>query len=522
VPVTDIIQRRIDPTATGDLVRPLDSFTAAPLVAATPTVIPTPIPTPTVVPDGSSQEWPKVLTPRSETEIFPSPAIAPPPEIVEQGNPSPSPPALPGPGLTAQPQQFGATPSGARADRSPLALVPGMMPDRELSIAARAPDLSHPAMPVLPLVAGSPINAPAVMQRRLNEADPTAAVIAAAASVAPWAGPGTQSGEPLGTADALTLPLVSIAAPRLGAPNPAPPLVNPGLGPLLPQVDAASATSASLTQEGNSPPPTAAMTPLSRIAAIAPLLVPRDRRIAPTAQRFDAPTDSTFATVPAGVMASRATTENANSGELVSGSDGPIGPLLPRVTTPVEPFSQSEQQFKTQWQPQPQSDALSLTPLQTGDFLNAVALPSRQTGFSQRLLRGGDRLIDPSGINPVMNAGRVDASIGRSDRRDRQDLASIGRYGESVGRRDELVGRYGESVGRRDESAGRYGESVGRRDESASLLRPQLPISPTIQITIGRVEVRGISPTPAARARSVARPALSLDAYLKQRGGSAR
>jgi hypothetical protein len=42
---------------------------------------------------------------------------------------------------------------------------------------------------------------------------------------------------------------------------------------------------------------------------------------------------------------------------------------------------------------------------------------------------------------------------------------------------------------------------------------------PTIQITIGRIDVRAIPPAPPPRPmRAAARPALGLDAYLKQRG----
>jgi hypothetical protein len=47
------------------------------------------------------------------------------------------------------------------------------------------------------------------------------------------------------------------------------------------------------------------------------------------------------------------------------------------------------------------------------------------------------------------------------------------------------------------------------------------PVEPTIQVTIGRVEVRATLPASPRVARPTA-PKLSLDDYLKSRGGGAK
>jgi hypothetical protein len=48
---------------------------------------------------------------------------------------------------------------------------------------------------------------------------------------------------------------------------------------------------------------------------------------------------------------------------------------------------------------------------------------------------------------------------------------------------------------------------------------PQPAPAPTIQVTIGRIDVRVASPAPSARTRKPAEPTLSLEAYLRQREG---
>jgi hypothetical protein len=52
--------------------------------------------------------------------------------------------------------------------------------------------------------------------------------------------------------------------------------------------------------------------------------------------------------------------------------------------------------------------------------------------------------------------------------------------------------------------------------------RPQVPDEPTVQVTIGRVEIRAtVAPTPA-RKPAVLTPAMSLDEYLKRRNEASR
>jgi hypothetical protein len=48
-----------------------------------------------------------------------------------------------------------------------------------------------------------------------------------------------------------------------------------------------------------------------------------------------------------------------------------------------------------------------------------------------------------------------------------------------------------------------------------------VPPAPTVQVTIGRIEVRA-APAPAQATRRAAAPLLSLDEYLRQRSGGAR
>lgn len=56
-------------------------------------------------------------------------------------------------------------------------------------------------------------------------------------------------------------------------------------------------------------------------------------------------------------------------------------------------------------------------------------------------------------------------------------------------------------------------------------VQPQAPKPPTIQVTIGRIEVRAVTmppPPQAPRSRKKSQPSLSLDDYLKQRSGGQR
>lgn len=58
-----------------------------------------------------------------------------------------------------------------------------------------------------------------------------------------------------------------------------------------------------------------------------------------------------------------------------------------------------------------------------------------------------------------------------------------------------------------------------RRPAAPSL---SAPVPPTIQVTIGRVEVRATAAAPAKPARPSARPTLSLEDYLRARSGESR
>ena len=61
---------------------------------------------------------------------------------------------------------------------------------------------------------------------------------------------------------------------------------------------------------------------------------------------------------------------------------------------------------------------------------------------------------------------------------------------------------------------------------SAAMLAAPAPVTPApVQVSIGRVEIRGIAagtPPPAASHSAVSKPQLSLDAYLQQRHGNGR
>jgi hypothetical protein len=52
--------------------------------------------------------------------------------------------------------------------------------------------------------------------------------------------------------------------------------------------------------------------------------------------------------------------------------------------------------------------------------------------------------------------------------------------------------------------------------------QPAATTEPTIHVTIGRIEVRATSPAPAARPKSAPAPTMSLDDYLRTRGGGRR
>jgi hypothetical protein len=58
-----------------------------------------------------------------------------------------------------------------------------------------------------------------------------------------------------------------------------------------------------------------------------------------------------------------------------------------------------------------------------------------------------------------------------------------------------------------------------RRDDSAAPSLEEASSAPTIQVTIGRVEVRAIVPSPPPPARPAPRPHLSLDDYLRKAKG---
>jgi hypothetical protein len=63
------------------------------------------------------------------------------------------------------------------------------------------------------------------------------------------------------------------------------------------------------------------------------------------------------------------------------------------------------------------------------------------------------------------------------------------------------------------------------RVASRRLAAPKLnapPVPPTIQVTIGRVEVRATAATPAKPARPSAKPTLSLEDYLRGRSGESK
>jgi hypothetical protein len=78
--------------------------------------------------------------------------------------------------------------------------------------------------------------------------------------------------------------------------------------------------------------------------------------------------------------------------------------------------------------------------------------------------------------------------------------------------------QYAETFTSMNDSHGRFNSQIAATSESSSS-------TPTIQVTIGRIEVRAISPpvhlTPAQRPRTPS-PNLSLDEYLKQRNGGQR
>lgn len=52
--------------------------------------------------------------------------------------------------------------------------------------------------------------------------------------------------------------------------------------------------------------------------------------------------------------------------------------------------------------------------------------------------------------------------------------------------------------------------------------QPDKPAAPTIQVTIGRIEVRATPPPPPAKKSAPATPQLSLETYLRQRNGGRR
>jgi hypothetical protein len=63
---------------------------------------------------------------------------------------------------------------------------------------------------------------------------------------------------------------------------------------------------------------------------------------------------------------------------------------------------------------------------------------------------------------------------------------------------------------------------VSRPIAAPDIERPAVPESPTIHVTIGRVEIRAAVPAPAVRKAQSRPPGMSLEQYLKQRRGAAR
>ena len=68
-----------------------------------------------------------------------------------------------------------------------------------------------------------------------------------------------------------------------------------------------------------------------------------------------------------------------------------------------------------------------------------------------------------------------------------------------------------------------HGRRVARQSAARDAPRPSVESAPTINVTIGRVEVRATqAPTPAPRRSEGAAPRMSLDDYLRRRSGEVR
>ena len=169
--------------------------------------------------------------------------------------------------------------------------------------------------------------------------------------------------------------------------------------------------------------------------------------------------------------------------------------------------------------PDRQSDAMALEPRRGAKTATAAPEKPREgealvEGAAERPARviGSAREAPRNGEDRVV--GRVTAAsrVAPPDARPplpRPPVTSPDRDG------DRKVHR-GRSQSNRVEPAA----SVTTRSPQVPFTRRQ-PSEPTIQVTIGRVEVRAVSapPTLSSRASRPATPKLSLDDYLKSRGG---
>lgn len=177
-------------------------------------------------------------------------------------------------------------------------------------------------------------------------------------------------------------------------------------------------------------------------------------------------------------------------------------------------------------QPSVSSSNLSSEPWSESDLLSNVKMDppalrsdaGQSPGESQNL-RSQQA---PSSIRPASAVERITAAMGRLDeaqapRPDLADVTSVFSSEVPVSRQTDLPPA-GQLVKPRIALAPRVQEHSG-------VPATPSPEPPAIKVTIGRIEVRANAasqrPAPApARPPSRPRPALSLDDYLKQRGGS--
>lgn len=120
-----------------------------------------------------------------------------------------------------------------------------------------------------------------------------------------------------------------------------------------------------------------------------------------------------------------------------------------------------------------------------------------------------DRTIDNSDRSPSLNPTPISV-------RDRTDRVQESRLTDTPNQNSPRLGQ------RTENTAMEQIRSVIQSIEPEVVSTPDRSMIPTIQVTIGRIEVRATTTAPATPAANTARskpPVMSLDEYLNQRGG---